>query len=94
MQTETSAINDYAAAVAFERAAWDAVRHRLPGSTGFDNALWLQWRLSVEQADRAAARARTPASTPPPKGMIGWCRPKAIQLSPILSRLRQERPLP
>jgi hypothetical protein len=53
------AIDQYARAVNAERAAWEAVRHRLPGSATFSPALWAVWRAAVEESDYAARRAKS-----------------------------------
>ena len=52
-------LEEYAMAVARERAAWNAVRASLPGTLGFDQERWQCWRSAVDEADRAAAKART-----------------------------------
>lgn len=57
--TGLSQLEAYATALADERAAWDAVKGHLPGSSGFDQARWQRWRNAVDEADQAAARART-----------------------------------
>lgn len=88
MQTGPSAIDDYANAVAFERAAWNAVRDHLPGSAKFDDALWKQWRKSVDDADLAAGRARIALTAPRARGPLAGILAKPVKLSPIFSRLR------
>jgi hypothetical protein len=57
-----SAQDELTAAMAAERAAWEQVKDKLPGSRGFDAALWEHWRATVGrcQALRAAMRAATP----------------------------------
>ena len=55
----------YAAAVAKERAAWEAVRNTLPGSPGFDHELWRRWRCAVEESDEAAADAKAAVAKAP-----------------------------
>lgn len=62
MAKAPSPLEEYAAALAFERAAWNAVRARLPGSSGFDQELWQRWRQSVDDADHAAERAKLAAA--------------------------------
>jgi hypothetical protein len=52
-------LEEYAMALARERAAWSAVRGNLPGTLGFDQERWQCWRSAVDEADRAAAKART-----------------------------------
>jgi hypothetical protein len=52
-------LEEYALALARERAAWNAVRGNLPGSLGFDQERWQCWRSAMDEADRAAAKART-----------------------------------
>ena len=87
MQTGLSELEEYATALALERAAWDAVRGSLPGSSGFDEARWQRWRKAVEQADQAAARARTTtiAVTQPPRRspFFGKAWPRGVRLPPI-----------
>lgn len=85
---DTGQLEEYAMALARERAAWEAVRGHLPGSLGFDQERWHSWRKAVDEADRAAATARTtiavvpkPAHRPPLFGK-GW--PQAVRLPPIL----------
>lgn len=43
---------EYAAAMAAEKAAWEAVKDRLPGTPRYDLALWENWRQSIARADR------------------------------------------
>jgi hypothetical protein len=52
-------LEEYARAVARENAAWNAVRGNLPGTEGFDQERWQCWRSAVDEADRAAMKART-----------------------------------
>lgn len=52
---------EYAAAMAAEKAAWDAVKDCLPGVSGFRPELWEAWRASVHRAD-AARRAMMQAA--------------------------------
>jgi len=98
MHTGVNAIDDYAAAVASERQAWEAVRHHLPGSAGFSQELWRQWRLAVDAADQAAARAKRSISLAPATAagttVLGTPRPQPVQLPPIFSRLRLHRQRP
>lgn len=87
MQVHSNPMEEYARAIALEKAAWEAVRHRLPGCAAFDEALWNRWRAAVEHADQAAARAKTLLSTVPPTLPLSRkTLPEAIRLSPILSR--------
>ena len=83
-------LEEYAMAVARERAAWNAVRGSLPGSLGFDQERWQHWRSAVDEADLAAAKARTtikmvqpakPASRLP---LFARAWPTAVRLPPIL----------
>ena len=87
MQVHSNPMEDYARAVALEKAAWEAVRHRLPGCAAFDELLWRRWRQAVEDADQAAARAKTLLKTAPPTlPLPRKALPQAIKLPPILSR--------
>ena len=95
MPSGPNAIEEYALAVSMEKEAWDAIRDRLPGSASFSPDLWQRWRSAVDDADRAASRAKECISLPAAKTAgaagprfpgTGW--PKAIQLPPILSRLQ------
>lgn len=87
MQVHSNPMEDYARAVALEKAAWEAVRHCLPGCAAFDEALWKRWRQAVAEADDAAARAKTLLSAPPPPlKSFRKALPKAIRLPPILTR--------
>ena len=63
-------LSDYAAAVAQERAAWNAVKDRLPGTPSHNEQLWRRWREAVANADVHARRIRRAAlkSTPPADG--------------------------
>ncbi|NPC54098.1 hypothetical protein [Caenimonas soli] len=88
MDTGLTQLEDYATALARERAAWEAVRGKLPGSLAFDQERWQCWRRAVDEADKAAAKARTtiavvtkPTQRPPLFGR-GW--PQAVRLPPIL----------
>lgn len=74
MPTGQSPLEEYAAALAFERAAWDAVRACLPGSSGFNQELWRQWRQAVDEADQAAARAKAAATPANEPRRPGWAR--------------------
>ena len=87
MPVHSNPMEDYARAVAHEKTAWEAVRHRLPDCAAFDQTLWKRWRQAVEDADQAAARAKSLVSTVPPtvpsaRKML----PQAIKLPPILTR--------
>ena len=88
MDTGLRELEQYATALAQERAAWDAVRGSLPGSANFDQDRWQYWRKAVEEADRAAARARTTIEVVPPAAprpfffRRAW--PQAVRLPPIL----------
>jgi hypothetical protein len=57
-------LDQFARAVIAERAAWEAVRNRLPGSPTFSPALWAMWRAAVEESDYAARRAKAAAAKP------------------------------
>jgi hypothetical protein len=63
----SSPFEAYAAAVAAERAAWDAVKARMPRTKEFDPQLWTAFREASRQADDArrelmAVIARRPFS--------------------------------
>lgn len=45
----------YAKALDAERAAWEKVKDALPGTPGFDAALWQQWRDCLEASAKALA---------------------------------------
>lgn len=66
-------LEEYAAALTRERAAWDAVRASLPGSSGFNQELWQRWRQAMDAADQAAERAKA-AAAPPQVPRPGWSR--------------------
>lgn len=83
------AIDQYARAVSAERAAWEAVRQRLPGSPAFSPALWAVWRAAVEESDYAARRAKASSSratraSGASLGDKGW--PHAVPLPVNFSR--------
>jgi hypothetical protein len=87
MHTGLSELEEYATALAQERAAWDAVRGSLPGSAGFNQELWQSWRKAVDQADQAAARAKTTISLPAPthrSPFFGRPWQQAVRLPTIL----------
>lgn len=87
MQTRLSGLEEYATALALERAAWNAVRGSLPGSAGFDQERWQCWRKAVEAADQAAARARTTIALPQPahrSPFFAKAWHQAVHLPPIL----------
>ena len=71
MPNGLSPLEEYAAALTFERAAWDAVRASLPGSSAFNQELWQRWRQAVDAADQAAERAKA-AAAPPQARRPGW----------------------
>jgi hypothetical protein len=48
--------NELAAAIAAERAAWNKVKDRLPGSPQHVEANWLEWQAAVQRC-RAARQA-------------------------------------
>jgi hypothetical protein len=52
------------AAIAAERAAWAKVKDKLPGSPGYDPALWENWRTAVSRCHAARAAMRLPAADP------------------------------
>jgi hypothetical protein len=89
MQTQPGVMDEFAIAVASERAAWEAVRHRLPGTAGFSQELWKNWRASVEEADKAAERAKNRIAVQPkplgPRFMGSRWPPQAVRLSPVIS---------
>jgi len=80
-------LQEYAMAVAREKAAWNAVRGNLPGTQGFDQERWQCWRSAVDEADRAAMGARTtikvvqPAKRSP---LFARAWPTAVRLPLIL----------
>jgi hypothetical protein len=87
MHTGLSELEEYATALALERAAWDSVRGSLPGSAGFDQERWQCWRKAVEAADLAAARARATIALPKPahrSPFFAMAWPQAVRLPPIL----------
>lgn len=49
----TNLFEEYFAAVAAERAAWDMVRDRLPGTHDFDLQNWEAWRAAVQRSEQA-----------------------------------------
>jgi hypothetical protein len=71
-------LEEYAMALARERAAWNAVRGHLPGTVGFDQERWQCWRSAMDEADRAAAKARTTIKIVQPS--------KAASRSPLFAR--------
>ena len=73
MPNGLSPLEEYAAALTFERAAWDAVRSSLPGSPAFNQELWQRWRQAVDAADQAAERAKA-AAAPPKVRRPAWGR--------------------
>ncbi|RYY53911.1 MAG: DUF2158 domain-containing protein [Comamonadaceae bacterium] len=89
-----NAYESYASACAFERAAWELVKDRLPGTAGHDPALWADWRQAVRQADEALQavtslvlrRGAPPASAPPPEEVTAE-PPRSIQSGDVV-RLR------
>ena len=64
-----SAQDELAAAIAAERAAWAKVKDKLPGSPGYDAALWEAWRVAANRCH--AARAALRAGDMEPKGTSG-----------------------
>lgn len=48
----------YREAVTAERAAWDAVRDKLPGSPQFDEDKWRSWRGAMSAVVRALDQLR------------------------------------
>lgn len=88
IRVNANAMEDYARAVARERAAWEAVRGRLPGSPQFNPELWSRWRVAVEDADHAAAQAKRATAlsarrAAPPVPFSGRGRPEAVQIPSI-----------
>ena len=59
----TTAQQAYSEALRKERAAWEALRGRLPGSADFDLAAWTAWREAVAASDEALNALRS-ASKP------------------------------
>ncbi|MFI4926335.1 MAG: hypothetical protein ACHP7E_01445 [Burkholderiales bacterium] len=66
---------ELAAAIAAERAAWARVKDNLPGSPGYEPALWEHWRETVRHCHAmrvalrmASARADDGASCVHPPG--------------------------
>jgi hypothetical protein len=55
--------DELAAAIGAERAAWNAVKDRLPGTALHDAVLWDRWRLAVERC-RSARKALASAAAP------------------------------
>ena len=86
-------MEEYARAVALEKAAWEAVRQRLPGCAAFDETLWKRWRQAVDDADQAAALAKTLLSTaaPTPLPLFRKTLQRAARLPPIVSRGTHDR---
>jgi hypothetical protein len=78
-------LEEYAMALAREKAAWNAVRGSLPGSPHFDQESWQCWRSAVDEADHAAARARTTIKTLQPAKPPG--RPPLFARWPASVRL-------
>jgi hypothetical protein len=86
MDTVPSRLEEYAMALARERAAWEALRGSLPGSPGYDQERWQRWRMAVDEADRAAARARTTVAVTNQAHHSPWFRkawPAATRLPAI-----------
>ena len=82
-------LEEYARAVALENAAWNAVRGNLPGTQGFDQERWQCWRSAVDEADRAAVKARTaikvvPAAPARRTPLFARAWPSAVRLPLIL----------
>jgi hypothetical protein len=87
-------LEEYATALARERAAWNAVRGNLPGSLGFDQERWRLWRSAMDEADLAAAKVRTPIKIAQPASRLplfarAW--PTAVRLPPILGGSKRVR---
>jgi hypothetical protein len=51
---------ELAAAIAAERDAWARVKDKLPGSPGYDAALWEHWRETVSRCHAVRASLRAP----------------------------------
>jgi hypothetical protein len=92
MPMRPNPMEEYSLALASERAAWEAVRNRLPGCANYDEALWNRWRRAVEEADRAAAQARTYVTAPPSNGRPRTALPTAVRLPPIFRAHTKQRP--
>jgi hypothetical protein len=87
MQVHSNPMEEYARAVALEKAAWEAVRHRLPGCAAFDETLWQRWRQAVDEADHAASRAKAQLSAVPTRlPLFLKALPQAIRRPPIFNR--------
>jgi hypothetical protein len=67
---------ELAAAIAAERAAWARVKDKLPGSPGYDPALWEHWRTAVSHCHAMRAAIRT-ATADPPDGASAVRSPEA-----------------
>jgi CelD/BcsL family acetyltransferase involved in cellulose biosynthesis len=46
-----TAAEEYAQAMAAERAAWEAVRDKLPGTPTYSPELWKKWREAATRSD-------------------------------------------
>jgi hypothetical protein len=82
-------LEEYAMALARERAAWNEVRGHLPGTLGFDQERWKCWRSAMDEADCAAAKVRTTIkivqpSKPARLPLFARAWPSAIRLPLIL----------
>jgi hypothetical protein len=60
---------EFVAACTVERAAWNNVRNRLPGTPDFDPQLWEAWRMAIRDSD-AARRALSERTTKPRKQIL------------------------
>lgn len=56
--------DELAAAIAAERAAWEKVKNKLPGTPDHVEANWLAWQAAVRRC-RAARQALDAAGVPP-----------------------------
>jgi hypothetical protein len=63
--------DELAAAIAAERAAWQMVKDKLPGSPGHVKARWLAWQAAVQRCrvarqtlDAASGRTHDAAGAP------------------------------
>jgi hypothetical protein len=89
-------LEEYAMALARERAAWNAVRGSLPGSLGFDQERWQHWRTAVDETDLAAVKARTATrivqpAKPGRSPLFARPWPATVRLLPILGGSKRVR---
>jgi uncharacterized protein YodC (DUF2158 family) len=65
-----NAYEAFAAACALERAAWELVKDRLPGTPGFEEGPWLEWRAAVRLSDNARRALTEVASALPASRLL------------------------